>query len=165
MKIHKLNFGDKWPSKGCVFMEIRLATVNDADDLFELNTLFENSTSKKLIKESIVSNEREIVCLAYVDNVAVGYCTGLVVKSMCYSEARADIEALYVKEEYRKRGVGETLISFLENTFIERGIYHFHINTFEKNSIAQSLYAKIGYKKTREILLDKTISRENAPTN
>ncbi len=138
-------------------MEVRLATTGDAEELFLLNELFENITTVEAIKKSLIENDREIICIAYIDGISVGYCAGLVVKSMCYSDYRVDIEALYVRNEYRKQGIGEALISRLEKEAISQGIYHFHINTYSTNTAAQALYQKIGYTQSGEILLDKTI--------
>ena len=95
-------------------MTVKLATELDLEDLFILNELFENTTTKEMIKKSIRENDREIICIAFIDAIAAGYCTGLVVNSMCYSESRVDIETLYVKEEYRRQGVAEALILQLE---------------------------------------------------
>ena len=138
-------------------MGVRMATVQDAADLFELNKLFDNDAAIEHIEKSLTENDREVVCIAFVDGAAAGYCSGIIVKSMCYSQSRADIETLYVKEEYRKLGIGEALIKCLEKNLVARGISHFHINTSSDNVKAQALYAKLGYKKTGEVLLDKTI--------
>ena len=143
---------------GGKLLKIRKATANDANDLFELNLLFGNTTTVELMKENLTENKFEIVCIAYVDNIAVGYCSGHIVKSMCYSEPRADIEALYVREEYRGQGIGKSLILFLEKAFTERGIYHFHNSTYSDNTNALALYESIGYIKYGEILLEKSIS-------
>jgi len=138
-------------------MEIRVATVNDAEGLHALNALFENATTIELLKESLAENDREIVCIALDSGIPAGFCSGLIVKSMCYSESRADIEALYVKNGYRGQGVGKALIKFLEKALAERGIRHFHITTGTNNKNALSLYEKLGYSKTGEALLDKTV--------
>jgi Acetyltransferases len=140
-------------------VEVRIATIGDVEELFLLNELFENTTTIAAIKKSIIKNDREIICIAYVEGISVGYCTGLIVKSMCYSEYRIDIEALYVRNKYRKQGIGEALISCLEKEAISQGVQHFHINTYSTNAVALSLYKKIGYTKTDEILLDKTIRK------
>lgn len=139
-------------------MEIRRAKPEDADELFHLNELFGNTTTLETIKESLTGNNREIVCIAYADGISAGYCTGLIMNSMCYSEKRVDIEALYVRDEYRRQGIGESLISCLEKEAVSQGIHHFHIITHSENIRALSLYKRIGYTNTGEILLDKTIN-------
>ncbi|MEL7624359.1 MAG: GNAT family N-acetyltransferase [Clostridiales bacterium] len=138
-------------------MEVRLATIKDIDALFVLNELFENTTTKEAMQNTIQENDREIICIAYVKGIAAGYCTGLIVKSMCYRQQRIDIETLYVRNEYRNQGIGQALIHCLERTAAAAGIYHFHINTHQVNIAAQTLYRRMGYAPTGEILLDKTI--------
>ena len=130
------------------------------DSLYELNKLFENKTSREEMKAFMKLNDHEIICIAYVDNIAAGYCTGLMVKSVCHKSRRLDIEALFVKEEYRKKGIGKALINFLEKEAEARSILHFHIVANKKNKTAKSLYKKSGYEDTGEILLDKTLSNE-----
>jgi ribosomal protein S18 acetylase RimI-like enzyme len=103
------------------------------------------------------NNKPEIICIVYNDNIAIGYCTGLIIKSICYKSCRLDIETLFVKEEYRKTGIGMKLIEFMEKEAMLKGIFHFHINVNSNNNIAKSLYEKLGYKNTNEMLLDKTI--------
>jgi ribosomal protein S18 acetylase RimI-like enzyme len=68
-----------------------------------------------------------------------------------------DIEALYVKEEYRQKGIGRALIEFMEKEAYLKNIFHFHIVTNEKNIKTVKFYENLNYKKTGEILLDKTI--------
>ena len=137
-------------------MEVRIATVDDAEGLFGLNELFENDTTIGLLKKSLIENGREVVCIAYVGGVPAGYCSGLIVRSMCYAECRGDIEALFVREEYRRQGVGRALLKCLEKALAAYGVAHYHINTHAENKNAQSLYRELGYIKTGEILMEKT---------
>ena len=139
------------------FMTIKIADLNDIENLFELNKLMGNETLKEEMEKNIKINDREIICIAYIGNIAVGYCTGLIIKSICYKNSRLDIESLYVKEEYRKKGIGEALIKFLEKEAKIKNILHFHIITDNNNGKAISLYKKLGYNITGEIFLDKTI--------
>ena len=134
---------------------IRAATIKDADALFELNGLFGNETTIECLKKSMLENDRELVVIAYIDNLAVGYCTGLVTKSMCYRQHRLDVEALYVKANYRKQGIGKALLASIEQRGISLGIGHFHINVYPDNGIALELYSKQGYIPSGEVLLEK----------
>lgn len=140
-------------------MEVRLATADDAEDLFALNALFGNETTIERLKRSLRESINEVVCIAFVGGKAAGYCSALIISSMCHGEDRADIEALFVREEYRRQGVGEALIQCLEDALIRLGVRHFHIVTGVDNADAQSLYARLGYAKTGEILLDKSAPR------
>ena len=55
------------------------------------------------------------------------------------------------------KGVGLSLIKFLEKEARAKNIFHFHIITSKNNEKAKSLYKKLGYSDTGEILLDKTL--------
>ena len=149
--------------KGLSNMMIRAATAADADALLELNSLFGNETTLQLLKQSILENNHEIVGIAYKDNLAVGYCTGLVIQSMCYGTRRLDIEALYVKERHRRQGIGKALLAFVEQRGTARGICHVHMNVHSDNEIALDAYSKQGYTPSREVLLEKDVQCRCSP--
>jgi hypothetical protein len=90
-----------------ISMDIRLATEYDLADLFALNELFGNSNSMAKMNEALHGETGDIVCIARVDGVAAGFCAGFIVRSVCHGNARADIEALFVREEYRRMGAGQ----------------------------------------------------------
>ena len=73
------------------------------------------------MKKSLIENDREVVCIAFVDGITAGYCSGLIVKSMCYSENRADIESLYVKEEFRGNWTWKNVLSFKQSQSLNLG--------------------------------------------
>ena len=138
-------------------MKIKIVELADIDNLYELNRLFDNETTKEKIEELLKTNDREIICIAYDNNFAIGYCSGLIVKSICYNTGRMDIESLFVREEYRRNNIGMALVKFMEQEAIKRNLLHFHILTSGNNNAALKLYEKLGYTVTGEILLDKTI--------
>jgi len=138
-------------------MEARIAAIGDLDGLFLLNALFGNETTKGAMRESLLESDREIACIALADGVAAGYITGLIAKSLCHAGARVDIEALFVREEFRGRGAGEALLNCLESEAASRGIRHFHLNVRADNRAARALYQKSGYEDSSESLFEKTI--------
>ena len=114
-------------------MYIKIAEINDLENLYELNRLFGNETTKEEMEICLKHNNHEIICIAYLDNIAIGYCTGLIIKSICYKNNRLDIESLFVKEEYRHKGIGKALIKFMEKEALLRKILHYHIITNKEN--------------------------------
>ena len=141
-------------------MVIKIVDLNDLDSLYELNKLFDYETSKEVIEELIKTNDREIICIAYVDNIAVGFCSGLIVKSICYNTGRMEIESLFVKEEYRRKNVASELVKFMEQEAIKRKLFHFHILVNKDNISAIKLYEKLEFNDAGEILIDKTINTD-----
>ena len=140
-------------------MDIKLATLKDADALLALNTMFENETDRQSLTDSLSNNDREIILIAYENNQPVAFATGLIVKSMCYANPRMDIEALYVKDEYRGQGIGRQLLKSLQAEANTQSIHHFHITVYSNNKIARALYEDEGYEPSGEILLEKTITQ------
>lgn len=143
-------------------MEIRMANISDAAILFEMNELFNGPgyNSLEMIQESVEYNQQEIVAIAYEKDTAVGFACAQIIWSMCYDVKYAEITELFVKEPFRKKGFGRGLISFLEKTFVQQGIYDFQLLTGEDNTGAQRFYEKMGYARDRELMYRKRLKRE-----
>lgn len=63
------------------------------------------------------------------------------------------LESLFVKEEYRKQGVGKALIEMLEKWASERfNDYVVEIVCLSNNTEALKFYDKLGYKEVKTIL-------------
>ena len=139
-------------------MYIKIVDKNDLGNLFELNKMFENDTTVEEMNLFFEQNNNEIICIAYLDSIPVGYCTGLIIKSICYKTKRMDIEALFVREEYRQQGIGKELIKFMEKEASMKMISHFHINTNKDSIRTIKFYEAMNYKTTGEILLDTTVN-------
>ena len=118
-------------------------------------------TLNEAIKESLISNEQEIIYVASDGNKLIGFCCGQIMKSMCYPGKYGEITELYVMDEYRRQGIGRQLLEETENELNNRGVNHLHILTGDKNVVAQALYTSNGYFKTSEILFDKNIIKTN----
>lgn len=140
-------------------MHVRLANAEDVDFLFELNESFNGPglTTKEHIADSIKGNDREIVFVASVDGRVVGFCCVQVYRSMCYSVSYGEIAELFVREEYRRRGVATALVSFAEDYLKARNVASCRVLTGEGNKAAQAFYERLGYKQADEIMYRKTL--------
>ena len=96
---------------------VRIATVNDAEQLNILNNEFngEGETSIDNIRNSLMNNKQEVVIVAEEDNRLVGFVCVQLKKSFCYDDYMPEITEVYVKQAYRKRGIAGEMISFAEN--------------------------------------------------
>ena len=142
---------------GGLSFALRLATQGDAEALHSLNQMFGNENDLHTLRESIASNDREIICIAIDQGQPVGYCTGLIVKSMCYRNRRVDVEALYVIEACREKGVGRLLLQSLQKEAAARSMGHLHVVTHAGNKSARSLYESEGFVSSGEILYEKDL--------
>ena len=65
-----------------------------------------------------------------------------------FNEKSVEFKRVYVKEEYRKRGIAYRLIKELEKDVIEKGYKYSYIVTGNNNHAAIGLYEKLDYFKT-----------------
>lgn len=140
-------------------MNFRIADKSDIDALFELNELFNGigCTTKEQLSESIQNNKQEAVFVASAGDIAVGFCCVQLFKSMCYYLNYAEITELFIKEEYRKKGVATALMTHVEEYFKGQNICCCQLFTGAHNNIAQTFYEKIGYKRSNELMYRKRI--------
>ena len=87
---------------------IRLASVGDAGELERLNAEFngKGKTTEESIRASLLTNRREIVIVADGNGGRLaGFACVQLKKSFCYDEYMPEITEVYVRPEYRGRGV------------------------------------------------------------
>lgn len=141
---------------------IRLATVNDAEQLEVLNSEFNGKGEATLqnIKDSLLKNQQEVVIVADENGLLMGFLCIQLKKSFCYDEYMPEITEVYVKVEYRKRSIASTMITFAEDYCRKKYPFHkYEILTGKNNFIAQLVYKKLGYKDDGEIHLSKRIKK------
>ncbi len=67
----------------------------------------------------------------------------------------AFIDELFVRDEFRGRGLGASAIRFAEGVRRERGVRALHLEVERANTGAQSVYRKAGFKDHDRYLLTK----------
>ena len=141
---------------------VRIATVNDAEQLNILNNEFngEGETGIGNIRNSLMHNKQEVVIVAEEDDMLVGFVCVQLKKSFCYDDYMPEITEVYVKPAYRKRGVASEMIAFAENYCSENYPLHkYELLTGQENLVAQSVYSKLGYTDDKELHLSKRIMK------
>ncbi|MCI8613718.1 GNAT family N-acetyltransferase [Parablautia intestinalis] len=94
---------------------VRLAAGEDAPQLEILNNEFNGvGVSHKYIKQSLLSNEREIVVVDEEDGIIAGFVCVQLKKSFCYEEYMPEITEVYVSQAYRRKGIASKMIMFAE---------------------------------------------------
>ena len=141
---------------------IRIATVNDAEQLNILNNEFngEGETSIGNIRNSLTNNKQEVVIVADEEDMLVGFVCVQLKKSFCYDEYMPEITEVYVKPTYRKRGLASKMITFAENYCSKNYPLHkYELLTGRENLVAQSVYSKLWYADYNEIHLSKRVKK------
>lgn len=141
---------------------VRIATVNDAEQLHILNNEFngEGETSIGSIRNSLMKNKQEVVVVADEEDMLVGFVCVQLKKSFCYDDSMPEITEVYVKPTYRKRGIASEMITFAEAYCSKNYPLHkYELLTGQENLIAQSVYSKLGYVDDKELHLSKRIMK------
>lgn len=139
---------------------VRLATVDDAEQLDALNCAFngEGETTLEQIIDSLSNNRQEVVIVDDEDGLLVGFVCVQLKRSFCYEELMPEITEVYVKPEYRRRGIAKEMITFAEAHCSQNYPLHkFELLTGKRNFAAQAAYEKLGYQDDGEMHLSKRI--------
>lgn len=141
--------------------DIRLAHPHDAAQLHTLNVVLNgaNLTTAKNIAHSLANNPHEIVCVAADGDTLAGFCCGQVFMSVCYRTPEAAVKELFVREDYRRRGIARRLLAFMEAEFIKRGVRDCFLVTGDDNFDAQALYESCGWHNDEEIQFHKSLAQ------
>ncbi|MDE6505647.1 MAG: GNAT family N-acetyltransferase [Eubacterium sp.] len=137
---------------------VRVADINDAEQLFILNEQFNgrDETTLNEIKESLLNNQQELIIVAEYNNTLVGFVCVQIKKSFCYSDVYAEITEVFVMDNYRRQKIASKMISFAEKWCIKNYKLHsFELLTGKENIQAQLLYSSLGYSINNEILFSK----------
>lgn len=137
---------------------VRLATVNDAEQLKILNTEFNGpgDTTVQRIRESLLSNRQEIVIVDDMGGCLTGFICVQLKKSFCYDEYIPEITEVYVRQDYRRNGIAQAMICFAEQYCTRNYPLHgFELLTGADNCGAQAVYGRLGYHRDGEIHMSK----------
>jgi GNAT superfamily N-acetyltransferase len=89
---------------------------------------------------------------------AIGYVVLTFGYSLEFRGRDAFIDELYIRENYRGQGVGMSVIQFIESVCPSLGIQALHLEVERKNTAAQNLYRKVGFKDHDRYLMTKWIA-------
>ncbi|WP_428773540.1 N-acetyltransferase family protein [Vibrio sp.] len=91
-------------------------------------------------------------CLVFVardEDQLVGMITGHfceLTSSVSKPLPMGSIDELYIRPEYRQKGVAKRLCQKLEQTFIDYGVEQIFVEVWHFNESAQSLYHQLGFE-------------------
>ena len=141
---------------------VRIATVVDAEQLSVLNEEFngEGETTIENIKDSLKDNKQEVVIVDEESGVLTGFVCVQLKRSFCYDDYMPEITEVYVNPKFRKKGIASKMIGFAEEYCAKNYPLHkYELLTGAENTVAQSVYSKLGYTDDKELHLSKRIKR------
>lgn len=138
-------------------IQVRRAKAKDVKYLAKLNEEFNGVgvTEEEIIESLSYSNE--IVALALINDIPVGFACAQYFNSICYSKPYAEITELYITSDARRKGTAAKILNFIENELILKGVKSVKVLTGKKNEIAIKTYENSNYIKKEELLLQKKL--------
>ncbi len=138
-------------------LQIKIAQPDDFEkigEVFDLYRQFYKKESnveacKSYIKERLSNNEAQIF---YVENEKE--CMGMTQLYTTFDSLELSkkiiLYDLYVRSEYRRKGVGHLLMNAAKDHAKKNNITSIELSTAITNTTAQSLYESLGYKRDEE---------------
>lgn len=120
---------------------IRQATVEDVDDIYEIETLcFPDPWSRDALVYEFTENPRAFYIVAELDEKVVGYA------GLWWIADEGHITNVAVKPGYRNRHIGEGIINVMIDFTSQEGIKHHTLEVRPSNTAAINLYQKFGFR-------------------
>lgn len=95
--------------------------------------------------ETKVNLDNNCLLLCEENNEIVGFLYGFIDDAI-FIEKEAILDALFVKEEYRSKGIATSLIEEFKNWCKENKVKYLNVNVINENTQAFKLYQKNGFK-------------------
>ena len=148
-------------------MNVELKAISEADLTFVLEMMDEFYRDQKMrfdaeaatvaLRQMRTDPNRGSAYLAICDGATAGY----LFLTSCFSvEFHGEfmlLDELYLRPEFRRKGLGRFMIEFAEQVCRERGVKTLRLEVGHENSAAQSLYERMGFKRETRHLLTKLL--------
>ncbi|MEM2087373.1 MAG: GNAT family N-acetyltransferase [Thermoproteota archaeon] len=101
---------------------------------------------------------RHLILIAEAQSQIIGVLHLLFYLDVVYGGLNSHVLLLYVKEDYRGKGVGKALLDGAVKHAVERGVVEMHVDTVFED--AGKFYRKYGFKDDG-VMLELSLTREN----
>lgn len=149
----------------------RVADPSDADTLVEMmrdfnkheRIAFDEREVRDVLTQLFANDSYGLACLLLLDDEVAGYVVITFGFSVEFRGRDALIDELFVKDEFRGRGLASAALRFAEGVCRERGIRALHLEVDRANTRAQSVYTRAGFADHDRYLLTKWLEAEARP--
>ena len=122
---------------------------------------FDEQTALEALAQLVGDESLGRVWLIEVDGAATGYVVLTYGFSLEYHGRDALIDELFVKEEWRGRGLGLRALEFVAQVCRARGIAAVHLAVEHTNARAQTVYQRFGFEAHERYFMTKWLHRED----
>lgn len=145
--------------EGDAAVVIRVATPDDAPALSELIAEFNGpqGDAQETADRLSACDGVEVALIAWISSGAVGFACLRVTPAVGSRELHALLTELYVRAEFRRRGVAGALVRAAEALAMRQGADALYLFTGRQNVGAQAFYERQGYE-SRSIVYQKPLT-------
>jgi ribosomal protein S18 acetylase RimI-like enzyme len=132
-----------------VKIEIRDATLGDACALVPLlEQLGYRSTEAQVMQrlEKLASTGRDVCLVAIRGSAVVGVAAAHISATLVTDQPVAKLSALVTDDHHRRQGIGEALVSAVEQRMRANGCSLIFLTTADHRDEAHAFYRRIGFK-------------------
>ena len=132
-------------------LEIRDADPDDAEALAQLIGQLGYPTSAAAVTHRLArlaASEVDRCVVAALDGAVVGLASIHTSLTIVDEDPVAKISSIVVDQRYRRRGIGEALVSELEADARARGCSLIFLTTAESRADAHAFYRRLGFEET-----------------
>lgn len=108
----------------------------------------------------ILETDEEETVVAMVKNLVVGFMTFGKSRDEDLGSENAEVWGIYIDVSYFNKGIGTSLMNWVEDEFTSRGFRSVYLWTLEDNLRATMFYTSLGYRrdgKTKNLMGDTTM--------
>jgi ribosomal protein S18 acetylase RimI-like enzyme len=136
-------------------IEIREASLSDGGQLLPLMEAywqhdaiagFESGRLRRQLDAFLATASYGCGWLAAHSGTAVGYLLCTFVYSFEHGGVMAEIDELFVGAEYRRRGIGQALLTKARVALAEHGCVCLQMQVADDNTQSQDFYSRLGFK-------------------
>jgi ribosomal protein S18 acetylase RimI-like enzyme len=124
--------------------------------LIEDEKQYDDNINDKIIVstyyEQFYNQSEHCILLAQVGEITIGYLYGFIINNNAYIKKIAQLDAMYVDQEYRGKHVGPLLIEAFNRWCFDNGVSYIELKVCKNNKIAVELYKKNNFKETKIIM-------------
>jgi ribosomal protein S18 acetylase RimI-like enzyme len=138
--------------------DVVLGMMRALEDADPGSTPFDEGQRRAIFDRFVCDSTYGKAWLILCDEKYVGYVVLTVSFSFEYRGFDAFIDELYIAEEYRRRGIGQRAMEFVEVAAAELGVNAIHLEVTNGNDPAIGLYRRVGYAGNERFLMTKWLN-------
>ncbi|HOL81802.1 MAG TPA: GNAT family N-acetyltransferase [Ignavibacteriales bacterium] len=124
-------------------------------DFYEFENIhFNENNLTKLLNEILLSNNQKGYIFKFTtNNIILGYSIVTIGFSLEYQGNYFLIDELYIKPDYRNKGIASKFLEFIKNFAFTKNIHYILLEVDDFNKNAYNLYLKNGFVDKKRNLL------------